>query len=57
MIWFILGFFALMMVVCSVLLAGMIIVDLVDWRREERVGELMDSLARRGDEILERERR
>ena len=43
--------------VSSVLVLGMFLGEMAMWRREEKVGELMDNLAKRGEEILERERR
>ncbi len=48
---------ALPFAVCGVLVAGMLAVDVIEWRRKKRIGELMEHLAKEGQGILERERR
>ena len=54
--WIVL-FILVPLAVSSVLVLGMFLGEMAMWRREEKVGELMDNLAKRGEEILERERR
>ena len=40
-----------------VLVLGMFAVEWIEWRREQRTGELMEHLTMKGQHILERERR
>ncbi len=56
-VWLPLLVVALLFGLRFVLVLGMFAVEWIEWRREQRTGELMEHLTMKGQHILERERR